>query len=40
MSAALTCIPDDLWLHSMPIVVPVERDMDGVVMRELVELTN
>ena len=28
------------WLHGIPIVVPVERDMDGVVMRPLVELIN
>ena len=28
------------WLRGMPIVVPVERDMDGLVMRQLVELTN
>ena len=37
MSAVLKSIPDDLCV---PIVVPVERDMDGVVMRQLVELTN
>lgn len=39
MSAALTSIPDDLWLYGKPIVVPVECDMDGIVI-QLVELTN
>jgi hypothetical protein len=29
----------DLWLHGMPIVVLVERNMDGVLVRQLVELT-
>lgn len=29
----------DLWLHGMPIVVLVEHDIDGVVVRQLVELT-
>jgi hypothetical protein len=40
MSAALKSITCDLWLHGMSIVVLVERDMDGVVIRQLGELTN
>lgn len=35
----LQSVTYDLWLHGMPIVVLVERDMnDGVITRQLVEL--
>ena len=34
----LQSVTYDLWLHGTPIVVLVERDMDGVITRQLVEL--
>lgn len=40
MNAALKSITHGLCLHGMPIVVLVERDIDGVVMRQFGELTN